>query len=382
MDERLARNLFDERLKEEGQRHATEGEWNGVFSLPSIQAAAEFSPTPEEDFADEAANVICLMREVAASNPRPPRGSVTRRGDPLSPPEWWEMESQRRLGMFCEQRVWMRVDAGLFDAPKDDKYPGALYALRVSAPDDAVEGKGPFAPLGSVAEIAPLVRGMIRRQHERFRSFAKEPPWGWDPDDFLEYEAEMEFPAETWEHDRRTEHEFFLPAGFAAVSGGVGEDWAALDRLHLRSTWIARELGISQAECLVWGLTGRPFAIPWMPTVSRSGPWGDWPTLTIQVNSVSATAQDVAIAYTRARGDSNGQNATHRAPGPWPAFMTAFVQARLREAPDEAWEERFRAFARAFPDQPYASMRTFRQTYYKQMKQQRNNEGGSHDGMH
>jgi hypothetical protein len=383
MDEKRARRLLDDQLRSQGQSHATDEEWLEVRSFPSIEAM-EFSPTAEEDIALEAANLVSFQRWTAASERRAsPRRSAKRRSDGQAP-EWWAMESRRRLEKFKEERVWMRIDAGLFDAAwmdldqgmREDSGPydvseatrilstNALLGLRVPPPDDALEGRDPYRPLNSVAEIGPLVRHLIRRQQEHFR-LLEGPKWQVSPYivPLEEHEAIIELPAESWTEDRRMERELFLPAGFAAV----GEPGPSLDRLHLRSTWLAEALGIGQADCLVWGLTDLPFTIPWMPTTLLRV-WDEWSIVTMQVNSMSSTAPEVARAYTAARRQSEGQSALGRAPRPWTAFMVTFVRARLREAPQESWDERFRAFASAHPDQPYKSMRTFRQAFYDQEK--------------
>ena len=372
MDEKLARRLADEYLRSEGL--ATDEEWRAVRSYPPVQELAE-GPTPEEDVALEAANHIRSWRWREAGGRRRPAQSIPRRSNPLSPPDWWRTESQRRLAAFLEQRVFMRVDAGLFVGSKDipnSRYWGLRLGAAVSLPDEPDLGsivevipitRGPQPALRSVAEITPFIHAMIRQQHKRFRELHgdEEPEWGWDPDDFLEYSNEIEFPAESWEQDGRTERVYFLPAGFEAM--GLSHREPSLDRLHWRSMWIARELGITQAECLVWGLTDLPFTLPWMPTTVRDLGLGSesWSTIAIQVQSLRATAQEVAAAYVKTRGTP--------APRPWPALVVAFVESRSREARRETWGDKFAAFAATYPDQKYKSMRTFRQAYYAQKKE-------------
>jgi hypothetical protein len=287
---------------------------------------------------------------MAGGDRRPPQPDVTRRVDPLSPPAWWETESQRRLRQFRTERAYMRVDAGLFDGPAGD----ILFGLRLDAPGDTVEGG---ESLGSVAEIAPLVRNMIERQRERYESLMKQPRPGSHSDEILAHHLVIEFPAETWEQDRRTEHRLFLPGVSKAM--GLSLIGPSLDRLHSRSVLLAQRLGINQAECLVWGLTDFAFTIPWLATTVRSGPWGESSSVTIQVNSTNATAPEVAKAYTLARA--------HRSTRPWPALVVAFLEQVMS---DKTWDEKFRAFASAYPDQKYKSMQTFRQAYYDQKKKE------------
>ena len=117
-----------------------------VRTHPRVQPLVD-GPTPDEDVAAEAAIIVSDGRWMAR------RHSVTRRADPLVPPPWWEMESRRRLAKFRMERVWMRVDAGLFDAPVGGRN-DVLFGLRLDAPDDAVEGRAPYTPLSSFTEIA------------------------------------------------------------------------------------------------------------------------------------------------------------------------------------------------------------------------------------
>jgi hypothetical protein len=360
VDEAKARAILDDTLTRLGHLPTESGEWAAVLVDPTLRERADYSETPEDDFAGDAVALVLYGRRLRGGEGRGERRrTTTSRIDPLSPPEWWEAESRRRLQEFEVQRFWMRVDAGLFSLP-EDAYKGDWRIIyRLAVPRGAVSGEPPYRGLSSAAEVAPLIQEMIHRQHQWFKESVEEPPWGWDPDDLLHWGVEIEFPAESWEQDRRADSSFFIPAGFAAVRSSR----AVLDRLHYESKWYAGVLGISQAECLAWALTDVPYTLPWMPVVLRSDWRADWPSVTIQVNSLSATAQSVARAYALSRGSGGGRKAARRAPRPWPALVVAFREQRLKDAPRERWRESFEAFAELYPDHPYSGARTFAEAY-------------------
>lgn len=363
MDWKRARRLLDETLVRQGLRRSTDAEWHQVRSNRRVQEIADFAATPEEDVAEEAAFLISFTQGLERKDRGRARHEVTAYVDPLSPPDWWEAESQRRLHALRDEREMLCLGAGLVEPSVDEVNQRGAHILRLPA----------MAPLRSVAEVAPLIHRMIQRQFKWFFSLnpgAKMLPdeeAGLDLLDFYRDEWDViEYPSESWEQDGRTERTRFPPVGLAAAK----ETPPDLDRLHRRSLRTAQVLGITQAECLAWALTDCPFTIPWMPT-TVGGEWtwdGEWSTVTIQVNSMSATAKAVAKAFTLARGAAAGPNARRRAPRPWPATTHAFVKARQREIPDETWEQRFHAFAEAYRDHPYKTKRTFQMAYYEQQK--------------
>lgn len=362
-----ARELVDESLARSGQPPATGGEWELLASDPELRARNEYGTTPEEDWATEAAVALRFSRRRLQHRPSKTRRQPTgQRYDPLSPPEWWEAESQRRLALYREERILMRVDAGICTVPEPGPEERRTWHAMFGLPSpDAEAGVGPYVGLGSAAEVKPLLEKLRGDHYDAYLPKLEEPPWGWDADDFMDYEDAIEVPAETWERDRQVDRIWYVPAAMMAVrSAGP-----SLDRLHFRSRSIAADLGISQAECLVWGLTDLPFTIPWMPVlIDRREEWsyGDWTSATIQVNSMSATAHAVSKAFRVARDGS--QDGVRRAPRPWPALVFAFVQQHL----DESWDERFATFRRVHPDQQYKGMASFRAAYY----QQRQKKGG------
>lgn len=343
MDEAKARTIIDDTLTRLGRLPSEPGEWAAVLVDPTLRERAGYSATPEEDFAGDAVAFIMYGRRLRGGEGSGERRStITRRVDPLIPPDWWEAESQRRLYALREERVSLRLAAGLLDQ----------------------------LPLGSVAEIAPLVESLARRQRDWFMtSIRSDQSWfsvlhsgeaGGDIPGHEDWD-EIEYPSESWEQDGE-EEVLIYPPGAMAVSE---ETPPSLGRLHRRTRRVAEALGITQADCLVWGLTDYPFTIPWMPLAVRRERTrdGDWSTVSIQVNSVSTTAQAVAKAYTLARGHDDGRKTAQRAPRPWPALVVAFVQQRQKVAPGETWQERFEAFTKTHPDHPYKTVRTFAEAY-------------------
>jgi hypothetical protein len=358
VDRRAARRLLDEQLVASGQTRASDEEFRRALTDPDILDTLAFATTPEADFATEAARAIRFHRHlVTGAGRRARRRRTSESSNRLAPPAWWEAESQRRLRVFRVERVQMRVDAGLFRLPAFQ-----LYEHRISTLPDALEGRGDYPGLQSVSEVAPLILGLIQKQREWFRAVVPEPECGWDPDDFVDWEEEIEFPAPSWEQDRRCQREFFLPAGFHAV----GHSGPSLDRLHLTSRWVADELGISQAEVLVWALADVPFSIPWLPVRidHHDNLEGPWTTMTILASSPSATSRQVAAAFKSARD----KEAPLRASRPWPQLVATFVSDPHSGAAGLTWQGRYEKFKEIHPQQPYRSMRSFREAFYEQSR--------------
>jgi hypothetical protein len=337
MDEDEARRLADKHLRDEAQPRATNEEWREARRFPDVVALAEGS-TPEEDVAADVAKLIRFWRMKNGGDPSASRRSVTRRSDPLSPPVWWEAESQQRLEAFAVDRFRAQRAAGVFKLGSRE---GSMSRSNADAPAWLF----PHTGLADVSEVGPLVLGLAEEQSVRLGPAVDEYiSGGW-----WQYEELVEFPTATWEDDRRVEYTSFIPEGRYQTP--------SIEHLHRETRWLAESLDISQAEALVWALVDKPFVLPWVPVKVSRRPWAPqpWETVTIQVNSTNATAQEVARAYTLAR--------EQRPTRPWPALVVAFVE---RDAPKETWDERFRAFSSTYPDQKYRSLRTFRQAYYTQ----------------
>ena len=97
--------------------------------------------------------------------------------------------------------------------------------------------------------------------------------------------------------------------------------------------------------------------------------------MTVQVNSLSATALAVGQAFAQSRpSPSKAEGRRERAPGPWPAIASAFVEQRRKERkerqgpPAETWDELYVAFTAAY-DAHYVSMRSFREACYRYEKE-------------
>lgn len=326
---------------------------------------ASGSPTAEEDLAADAVPFVFALRESGTDAGDAPRHKrTTRHTQPLAQPDWWEAESRRRLAAFSRKRDSMRY---------------VLHALDVRFPEQ--DYRTQEVPLGlyidlpgleTVAEIAPLLRRLIQRQfkwwRETYGTDAIDPEDGVTVLDLHRNEWDViEYPAETWEQDRRTERVPFPPVGMITASRDMEPD---LDMLHRQSLRLADNLGLTQPECIAWGLSDVPFTIPWLAAATgHEWTWeGEWTTVTLRINAESTTAHDVAKAYTSARGPIGPHVPRRRAPRPGPQCVVAFVDKRKRERPGETWPELFAAFRSEHPEYHYGSYRTFADAYRNKAK--------------
>jgi len=349
MDEAKARGILDEALAQRRQLPTEPGEWAAVLDDPTLRERVDYSETPEEDFAGDAVAFIVFSRRLRDGARRRPRMQPARRVEPIAAPDWWEAESLRRLDFWRADRVEARIAAGFF------KHKHWSMFGHVDD-EDALAGRGEYAGLATVAEIEPLLLKLEKEQWERSGVNA----WEYDTFDLWQYEEHVVYPAATWEDDRR------IGGKVSYIPTGRHPD-CSLEHLVRVTRWIAHGLHIPEQAALVWSLTDRPFTIPWMPvTWSEAGDQDghSWATVTVQVNSISATARDVGRAYSLARREGGDDpQADRRAPRPWPTLVVGFVRQRRKDAPGETWAELFAAFADAYPDHHYKTMRTFASAY-------------------
>lgn len=385
MDEVLARQLLDHLLEQTGYARVSDAEFSKALTDPDLKATCDVSPTPEDDFAQEAARAVRFARrlggEVSQASRRPQRraGAPDRMMSPIAAPSWWEAESTRRLNEFLRERAMMRQDAGLFrlipwyeESGEEEQAPRPhdWRELFGEPSDEALAGTGRFAGLKFVSQIEPLIERLVMEHNVevvRILKESRDPDRDYpdiDPDDFVDDDVWMEYPARDWTPaNPRAESGCFVPLGFT-------EGWrlkTSIQRVHNRSIWIASQAGISQAEALVWGLTDVPFVIPWISIAVEPHLWADepWQSVTLRVGSAATTAKDVARAYQLAVRGQASQGGRVRAPrGPWRDRTVAFVNRRRRENRRATWDEMFDAFTVEYGEHPYGSMRSLQQAYY------------------
>jgi hypothetical protein len=385
LDEVLARQLLDHLLEQTGYARVSDAEFSKALTDPDLKATCDVSPTPEDDFAQEAARAVRFARrlggEVSQASRRPQRraGAPDRMMSPIAAPSWWEAESTRRLNEFLRERAMMRQDAGLFrltpwhEASSEDEPAPRVDDVRemMGEPsDEALAGTGRFAGLRQVSRIEPLIERLELESHREVARIVREsrdPDVDYpdiDPDDFLEDEVFIEYPAKDWTPENpRTKSGFFVALGFTEGRNLK----TSIQRIHNRSLWIASQAGISQAEALVWGLTDVPFVIPWISIAVEPHLWANepWQSVTLRVGSTATTAKDVARAYQLAVRGQASRGGRVRAPrGPWRDRTVAFVNRQRRENRRATWDEMFDAFTVEYGEHPYGSMRSLQQAYY------------------
>jgi hypothetical protein len=374
VDEGEARRQLNEQLLTRGDRRASSKEFSKALTDLDIRERWETSPTPENDFAHEAARAIRYHRRLTGdTRSRRRRLNQSEVKTPLSNPEWWEAESHRRLELLAHERALMRQDAGLFVMPPPRNLGRPMTWDEMFMPQgEVLAGTGAYAGLKSVAEIEPLVERLLVKHNTTVWDIfeeTKDPDYPFlDMEDIFDDELLIEYPARDWtpEHPH-VKAGYFLSLGFTAYKPVKG----CLSRLRGRSLWVAFMVGISQAEALVWGLTDVPPTTPWISVSVDRHSWAEkpWSSATIQVASLSASARDVAHAYQlacRERDEKSGQR--RRAPRPWPGLVDAFIVRERDLTPNITWAALFAAFAVEHPDHPYTSMRSFRQAFYAQRK--------------
>jgi hypothetical protein len=118
----------------------------------------------------------------------------------------------------------------------------------------------------------------------------------------------------------------------------------------------------------VWGLTDVPFTIPWVGVSVSRHLWANapWDSITLRVGSSAAVTKDIVRAYQLAcgRGWTESGQKTRAPRGPWRMRVVAFVDRQRGLNPKATWGDIFDAFVTEWPDQPYGSMRSFRQAFY------------------
>jgi len=326
----MIRERADRVLKQRGEPHVTDMEWDHVLGREWM-SDHEFSALEgtEQGLAEAADDVVTHVLEWRSLPPR--EISAVR----PKPPSWWADESEARLRRYEKVRVSVLATFGLMDGDephflKIDEVAGFVNAIRT-----AESPTGDWLVLHVPTELTPL------DDHNK--------------DHFLDSEAVL-----VWRGRSRAD----LRDGGYLREPTIAEraQEQRLSRLAEVSESIASRIGCRPAEAVAYLLCDYHPRTPWIQaSYSR-----EHDGYLIVVRDVRVRPEDVAQAY-RYRRDALGLRT--RAPQAGPLAVVKHVDAARRRA-DFSWPRAYESFCEKYGER-YKNLHTFKNTYSRKSRELR-----------